>query len=245
LDLIREVLDKRRTSYTMYLPGWVQTEDAQKVVQMRRTSEAGLQTGYAMFVDGKMERLPEELAQDCIFPEGVPDSFSIMNALLQGIPRDADYDSQLWTTVDMDRNNMRKKMISKMVQGFGLYLVLTGKNFIYEAKTEARYRDLLIVCNVQASSGPLDMEGLLYSINGVGSRLGVTDSSDSSNQVGQQGGRGRDAQAPAGGSAKRKRSMEEAEDGMEGGIVRRGVVRCNANPKCRNKVCAMMYGSSV
>ncbi len=93
LDLIREVIDKRRTSYQMYLRGWVQTEDGQKVVQMRRTSEAGLQTGYAMFVNGKMVRLPEELAQDCMFPEGVPDIFAIMNFLLQCIPRDADYDS--------------------------------------------------------------------------------------------------------------------------------------------------------
>jgi hypothetical protein len=226
----------------MYLPGWVHTEDAQKVVQMRRTSEAGLQTGYAMFVDGKMELLPEELAQDCIFPEGVPDSFSIMNALLQGIPRDADYDSQLWTTVDMDRNNMRKKMISKMVQGFGLYLILTVKNFIYEAKTEARYRDLLIVCNVQASSGPLDMEGLLYSINGVGSRLGVADSSDASNL---QGARGRGGGGGSAGVSKRKRSMEEAEDGMEGGIVRKGVVRSNANPKCKNKVCCLLMSCGI
>jgi hypothetical protein len=160
--------------------------------------------------------------QDCVedYQEDSEDDehiFAIMNFLLQCIPRDADYDSQLWTTVDTDSDNMRKKMISKMVQGFGLYLVLTGKNFIYEAKTEARYRDLLIVCNVQASSGPLDMEGLLYSINGIGSRLGVTDASD----------------APTG---KRKLSMEDAEDGMEGGMFRRGVVRSNANPKCKNKV---------
>jgi hypothetical protein len=225
LDLIREVVDSFRTSYKSYLPGWVQVEDAQKLVQMKRTSEAGLQTGYALFVDGKMERLPDELAQDCVFPEGIPDSFTIMNALLNAIPRDAEFDSQMWTTVDLAKNNMRSKMVSRLLKGFGLYLLLTGKNFLYEGKTEARYRDMLIVCNIVASSGPNDMEGLLYRVNGLGNRVGATDTTSSDHQNPQHAGK------------KNSKTMEEFEDGMDSELFRGGVVRSNTNPKCKNKVC--------
>jgi hypothetical protein len=70
LDLDREVLDTRRTTYRFYLKGWVQQDDSQKIIQLRRTSEAGLQTGYVLFVNGEIERMPEnELAQDCVLPE--------------------------------------------------------------------------------------------------------------------------------------------------------------------------------
>jgi hypothetical protein len=52
-------------------------------------------------VNGEIERMPEtELASDCMLPEGPPDNFEIMNELLNAIPRDADYNSELWTTVD-------------------------------------------------------------------------------------------------------------------------------------------------
>jgi hypothetical protein len=170
LDLGREVLDMRRTSYRcvrdchthththilcysqtftfcrFYLKGWVQQDDSQKIVQLRRTSEAGLQTGYVLFVGGEIERMPEnELAQDCVLPEGPPDKFEIMNALLNSIPRDANYDSELWTTVDKERTNVRVKAVSKIIQGFSLYLVLMGKNFIFEHRTETRY---MLVCLV-------------------------------------------------------------------------------------------------
>lgn len=120
--------------------------------------------------------------------------------------------------------------LCRAVQGFGLYLVLTGKNFIYEAKTEARYRDLLIVCNVQPSSGPLDMEGLLYRINGVGTRIGATESTNAQQQQQQRG----NSRGPA---AAAKKTMEEFEEGMDEELfLRKGVVRSNANPKCKNKV---------
>ena len=70
LDLNREVLDTRRTSNRFYLKGWVAQEDAQKIIQLKRTSEAGLQTGYVQFVNGEIERMPEtELAADCMLPE--------------------------------------------------------------------------------------------------------------------------------------------------------------------------------
>ncbi len=61
-----------------------------------------------------------------------------MNALLNSIPRDANYDSELWTTVDKERTNVCVKAVSKIIQGFSLYLVLMGKNFIFEHRTETR-----------------------------------------------------------------------------------------------------------
>ena len=73
LDLDREVVDGRRTSYKAYLKGWQQKEDAQKLVQLRRSSEGGLQIGYVLFVNGEVEKIPEsELAQDCVLPEVRP-----------------------------------------------------------------------------------------------------------------------------------------------------------------------------
>lgn len=71
LDLIREYLDTMRASYQYYIVGWVQNgEDAQLLVQLKRTTEGGLQTGYVLVVDGKIEKMPEnELAQDCMLPE--------------------------------------------------------------------------------------------------------------------------------------------------------------------------------
>jgi hypothetical protein len=41
-----------------------------------------------------------------------------------------------------------------------------AKNFFYEGKTETRYVDLLIVCNVQCSSFPVDLQGLMRKSNG-------------------------------------------------------------------------------
>lgn len=95
-----------------------------------------------------------------ICEQGPPDSFPIVNTLLNALPRDSDYNSEMWTTVDMNKNNARDKGKMILIQGFSLYLVFMGKNFAYEGKTETRYRDILIVCNVQPSSGPIDMEGL-------------------------------------------------------------------------------------
>lgn len=97
----------------------------------------------------------------CLSVQGPPDRFDTVNQLLNSIPRDGDYDSELWTTVDKDKTNVRQKAKSKLVKGFSIYMVFMGKNFPYDGKTESRYRDLLIVCNVQPSSGPVDMESLL------------------------------------------------------------------------------------
>jgi hypothetical protein len=71
LDLIREYLDTMRASYQHYIVGLVRTgDDGQLLVQLKRTTEGGLQTGYVLVVDGKIERMPEnELAMDCMLPE--------------------------------------------------------------------------------------------------------------------------------------------------------------------------------
>lgn len=62
-----------------------------------------------------------------------------MNALLNAIPRDADHNSEMWTTVDRERNNVREKAILRLLQGFSLYIVLMGKNYTYENKIESRH----------------------------------------------------------------------------------------------------------
>lgn len=164
LDLNREVLDNRRTSYQPYLKGWQQQEDAQKLTQLRRTSEGGLQTGYVLFVNGEVERLPvSELATDCVLPEvgvpamrsqcfvfwkcaaltrteqGPPDKFEIMVSLFNSIPRDADHTAELWTTVNMKQDNVRDKAVYKLLPGFSLYMGLMAKNFTLENRTESRW----------------------------------------------------------------------------------------------------------
>ena len=147
LDLIREYLDTMRSSYQCYITGWVQVEDGQRLVQLKRTTEGGLQTGYVLLVDNKIEKMPEtELAMDCMLPEGPPDRFEIVNQLLNAIPRDGDYDSEMWTTVDKDKTNVRQKAKNKLVKGFSLYMVFMGKNFPYEGKTEARYMFSVLFC---------------------------------------------------------------------------------------------------
>jgi hypothetical protein len=80
-----------------------------------------------------------------------------------------------------------------------------------------RYRDLLIVCNVQASSGPVDLEGLYYHVNGAASRImGMPSISENSEQG--------------------PKTLEDCENKMDATSSRAGVVRSNTNPKCKNKV---------
>lgn len=140
--------------------------DDSKITQLKRTTGNGLQTGFAMFVGGKLEKAPDnELAKDLACPEGVEDSFNVMNQLLTAIPRDGDNNSELWTTVDKDKTNVRSKGVMKLIVGFSVFMILKAKNFFYEAKTEARFLDLLIVCNVECSSFPPDLQGLMRCID--------------------------------------------------------------------------------
>lgn len=110
-----------------------------------------------------------------------------MCQLLAAIPRDGDNNSELWTTVDkviffepsfdfslsidfplfiQDKTNMRSKAVMKLIVGFSIYLILMAKNFFFEGKTETRYVDLLIVCNVLCSSFPVDLRGMMRRGNG-------------------------------------------------------------------------------
>ena len=61
-----------------------------------------------------------------------------MVSLFNSIPRDADHTSEMWTTVDKNRDNVRAKAVYKLLPGFSLYLSLMAKNFVYESKTESR-----------------------------------------------------------------------------------------------------------
>lgn len=109
--------------------------DDSKITQLKRTTANGIQTGFAMFVNGQLEKAPDnELARDCAMPEGPPDSFEGMCQLLTAIPRDGDNNSELWTTVDKDKTNVRAKAIMKLIVGFSLYLVLMAKNFLFEVR---------------------------------------------------------------------------------------------------------------
>ena len=78
-----------------------------------------------------------------------------------------------------------------------------------------RYRDLLIVCNVQASSGPNDTAGLYYMLD-------------------------REGNARDGGSDNNppdmRRMMQRFEDGMDAELFRKGVMRNNSGAKCGSKV---------
>ncbi len=73
------------------------------------------------------------------------------------------------------------------------------------------------MCNVQASSGPVDLEGLYYHVNGTASRImGMPSISEDSEQT--------------------PKTLEDCENRMDAKSSRTGVVRSNTNPKCKNKV---------
>ncbi len=94
--------------------------------------------------------------------QGVGNNLPLMEALFNLVPRDADYDSVLLTTVDPDKTNMRVKAVSKIIKGFGLFLVLFGTNIIHDFLVHQRFLAMSIACNIQPSSGPTDIEGLHY-----------------------------------------------------------------------------------
>ena len=154
-----------------------------------------------------------------------------MNALLNSIPRDADYNSELWTTVDKDRTNVRAKAVSKILQGFGFFLTLMAKNYLYENRTESRFRDLIIVCNVQASSGPTDVEGLYYRVNGASNRLGAL-----AVQAASRDSFDESRDAPTRGGKEKRKTLEVFENDMDEGKHRKGIVRSNSDSKTRHKV---------
>ena len=205
-------------------------------------------------VNNKIERLPEEaeMAADWILPEGLPDSFAAMNMLLNSIPRDHDFDSVLMTTIDKNKDNNRQKGRMKLVKGFSFYMVLTGKNFAYEGKTEERYRTMLIVCNIQPSSGPIDMQGLMQHSGEYKYLLEMQD------QIRRDGGvamhaaqqlvraravlddQGRRVAGAMPQGAKDAIALIEEEMDVDVSLMRKGVIRKDAMGKGRNKVCSIL-----
>ena len=159
-----------------------------------------------------------------------------MVSLFNSIPRDADHTAELWTTVDKNKDNVRSKAVYRLLPGFSLYLTLMAKNFTFETKSESRwvffriqclacyeqltlvamrrYRDLLIACNVQASSGPTDTEGLYYMLD--------KPSASSTNDPAML--------------KNVKKMMEKFENGMDADLFRSGVMRNSTGSKCKSKV---------
>lgn len=111
-----------------------------------------------------------ELARDCNAPEslvsGSSDPFNSMCQALTAIPRDGDHNSTLLSTIDKDKTNIRQTVRLKLIPGYSMYLLSTAKNFLLDPKTEQRFKDLIIVCNVRCSSGPIDEAGLQGRIEG-------------------------------------------------------------------------------
>jgi hypothetical protein len=153
----------------------------------------------------------------------------------------------MWNTVDLDKTNVRSKAYSRFLQGFPMYLIITGKNFTYEAKTESRWRDMLLVCNVLESSGPIDTQGLLYMTNkDVEKKGGRKRNSADGSAAEQQGGkRARTAEGlDSSGSSNdvsMKDVMDHMESGMDGGVLRGGIMKDDANAMCRNKVLMFFF----
>jgi hypothetical protein len=155
------------------------------------------------------------------YMQGLSDSLAVMDAAVKQIPRDQDNDAEHWTTVDLDRTNVRLKMVSRLLKGFQIFLGLVGKNLLYSHAVESRFRDLLIVCNVQASNGPIDEDGLYYLANAQSSS---TSSGGSSNHR-----RNRNAEDAPPRKTRRTDALQQMEDELDKEADREGVVRFGSN----------------
>ena len=162
--------------------------------------------------------------------------------------------------MDKDKTNVRQKAKNKLIKGFSIYMVFMGKNFPYDGKTESRYRDLLIVCNVQPSSGPVDMDSLLKQANDYkhliseaaaqNARQIAADHAQPRSQAAVRDARAlvnaRGGAAAAAGAPQDILRMLEEEMDIDVHLLRKGVVQKNRNTKGKNKVIllTMMSGSS-
>lgn len=138
-------------------------------------------------------------------------------------PRDDDYESEMWTTVDPNKTNIRSKGVYRIVKGFGPFWLLIGKNFLYEKKTEERYRDMLIVCNIQPSNGPVDLEGMHRALSAAVSATATATAA---------------AAAASSSAAAAATNNNRRQGGLEDGVdktMRKGVVRTNASSKSKAK----------
>lgn len=88
--------------------------------------------------------------------------------------------------------------------------------FRYSSDIQERMNNVVVVCNKQASSGPVDKEGLRYR---------------AANARYQPSG----GAATAGGVMGPPKTLEEVENRMDGRAVRKGVVRCNPDLQYKTK----------
>jgi hypothetical protein len=103
-----------------------------------------VQVGFVLFVDGEVTKMPEnELARDCVMPEGPQDDMRIMCALLTSIPRDGDNNSELWTTVDPNKTNVRSKGIMKLIQVCSSVVVVKPTLHRFATLLTVRYAGVL------------------------------------------------------------------------------------------------------
>jgi hypothetical protein len=121
----------------------------------------------------------------------------------------------------LDRTNVRLKMVSRLLKGFQIFLGLVGKNLLYSHAVESRFRDLLIVCNVQASNGPIDEDGLYYLAN---AQSNSTSSGGSSNHR-----QNRNAEDAPPRKTRRTDALQQMEDELDKEADREGVVRFGSN----------------
>ena len=49
----------------------------------------------------------------CFCLQGPPEKIEVMVSLFNSIPRDADHTTELWTTVDKNKDNVRSKAVVK------------------------------------------------------------------------------------------------------------------------------------
>lgn len=168
LDLTRGFVDSMLNSGKVYSDAY-NIEDGQALVQGRRMTEGSVQIGHVTFVDGEITRRPTtELMRPIFLPEGPPDTFNIINAIVNAIPRDAGTQSELLTTVDPKGDNNRAIAFKKLIPGMWPYFVGGGCNFELTGSNAGRWGDALICFNIEYSSGAVDFMGV-NRIVGVGS----------------------------------------------------------------------------
>ena len=174
--------------------------------------------------------------------QGVGNNLALMEALFNLVPRDADYDSVLLTTVDPTGTNMRVKAVSKIIKGFGLYLVLFGTNNIQDHLVHQRFLQMLIAANKQPSSGPTDIEGLHY-LTRLRKRFEKQAKKNSRRTTLQAASTSRlglpDGAEPSNSDLSDKdmdKVLAAFEDEMENEYcLRKRILRNSQNPKCSNK----------
>lgn len=131
-------------------------------------------------------------------------------------------------------------------QGFSIYLVLMGKNYAYESKTEDRYRNILIVCNVQPSSGPIDTDALSHQASQYNRLLLISEEEEDArsalrmaNAVVRAGGslgfEDNDEARSAGRPRDHRQAIQRLQDEMDidKALLRKGLIRKDPSSKVR------------